>query len=53
MGCIVSYGGVYSNYKIKGPDVKEMLLKRAKYAAMKPKKKKQRKDIGYHKIIMK
>ncbi|GLV43572.1 hypothetical protein CBL_04114 [Carabus blaptoides fortunei] len=47
MGYYVSYGGIYSNYKIKGPDVKEMLLKRAKYVAIKPKKKKQRKDIGH------
>ncbi|KAG8228122.1 hypothetical protein J437_LFUL000124 [Ladona fulva] len=40
----VLFGGYKSDYQIKGPDVKELLLKRAKFVARKPKK--RPKDFG-------
>ncbi|XP_071447311.1 leucine-rich repeat-containing protein 74B-like [Hetaerina americana] len=40
----VTFGGYNSLFEIKGPNVKELLLKRAKYVAQKPKKNK--KDFG-------
>lgn len=43
----IRLGGIFSNYKIEGPDVKAILLKRANYEAMKPKKKRRRKNFGH------
>ncbi|KYM82782.1 hypothetical protein ALC53_06787, partial [Atta colombica] len=42
----IKLGGILSNYQIVGPNVRRLLLKRAKYEAMLPKKKKQRRDFG-------
>lgn len=44
---MVVYAGVYSDFKIKGPDFKQLLFARAKYEAQKPKAKKKKKDFGY------
>ncbi|CAK9808007.1 Leucine-rich repeat-containing protein 74B [Anthophora plagiata] len=43
----VRLGGILSNYKLEGPDVKAILLKRANYEAMKPKKKRLRRNFGH------
>lgn len=43
----IKLGGILSNYKLEGPDVKAILLKRANYEAMKPKKKRLRKNFGH------
>ena len=42
----IKLGGILSNYQIVGPNVRRLLLKRAKYEAMLPKKKKQQRDFG-------
>ncbi|XP_017795988.1 PREDICTED: leucine-rich repeat-containing protein 74B-like [Habropoda laboriosa] len=43
----VKLGGILSNYKLEGPDVKTILLKRANYEAMRPKKKRLRRNFGH------
>ncbi|XP_024937881.1 uncharacterized protein LOC107264886 [Cephus cinctus] len=43
----VELGGILSNYKIIGPDAKKILLKRANFEALMPKKKKLRKNFGH------
>ncbi|XP_076659686.1 uncharacterized protein LOC143362995 [Halictus rubicundus] len=43
----VKLGGILSNHKIVGPDVTVLLFKRANYEAMKPKKKRQRRNFGH------
>jgi len=43
----VKLGGILSNYKLVGPNVRRILLKRANYEAMLPKRKKQRRNFGH------
>ncbi|XP_026669188.1 NLR family CARD domain-containing protein 3-like [Ceratina calcarata] len=43
----IRLGGILSNYKLKGPDVQAILLKRANYEAMKPKRKRRRRNFGH------
>ncbi|XP_076283023.1 uncharacterized protein LOC143210234 [Lasioglossum baleicum] len=43
----VKLGGILSNHKIVGPDVTELLFKRANYEAMRPKKKRMRRNFGH------
>ncbi|OAD60423.1 hypothetical protein WN48_05723, partial [Eufriesea mexicana] len=43
----INLGGIFSNYKIGNPDIKAILLKRANYEAMKPKKKRHRRNFGH------
>lgn len=43
----IKLGGILSNYKVKDPDVQAILLRRANYEAMKPKKKRHRKNFGH------
>lgn len=43
----IKLGGILSNYKLLGPDPRKIFLKRANFEAMKPKKKKQRKNFGH------
>ncbi|XP_078034384.1 uncharacterized protein LOC144468642 [Augochlora pura] len=43
----VKLEGILSNHKIVGPDVMALIFKRANYEAMKPKKKKLRKNFGH------
>ncbi|XP_011310062.1 uncharacterized protein [Fopius arisanus] len=43
----VNLGGILSNYHLVGPDPRSIFLKRANFEAMKPKKKKQRRNFGH------
>lgn len=43
----VKLGGIFSNYKLVGPDEQKIFFNRAIFEGMKPKKKKQRKDFGH------
>ncbi|KAL0102685.1 hypothetical protein PUN28_018180 [Cardiocondyla obscurior] len=43
----INLGGILSNYPVVEPNVKRILLKRANYEAMLPKKKKQRRNFGH------
>ncbi|XP_063919056.1 uncharacterized protein LOC135134339 isoform X2 [Zophobas morio] len=43
----ITHGHVLSNYEIHGPDINKLVFARCKYLAMKPKKKKLRKDFGH------
>ncbi|XP_015117623.1 RAN GTPase-activating protein 1-like [Diachasma alloeum] len=43
----VKLGGILSNYQLVGPDPRRIFLKRANFEAMKPKKKKQRRNFGH------
>lgn len=43
----IKLGGILSNYKSGDPDIKAILLKRANYEAMKPKKKRHRRNFGH------
>ncbi|XP_076637193.1 uncharacterized protein LOC143349670 [Colletes latitarsis] len=43
----VKLGGILSNYEIHGPDVKALLFKRANFEAMRPKRKRQRRNFGH------
>ncbi|XP_076392049.1 uncharacterized protein LOC100877744 isoform X2 [Megachile rotundata] len=43
----IKLGGIFSNYKVEGPDVKAILLKRANFEAMKPKNKRRRRNFGH------
>ncbi|XP_025153883.1 leucine-rich repeat-containing protein 74B [Harpegnathos saltator] len=45
-GVVVKLGGILSNYQLAGPNEKKILLERANYEAMMPKRKKQRRDFG-------
>ncbi|XP_057338175.1 leucine-rich repeat-containing protein 74B-like isoform X2 [Microplitis mediator] len=42
----ITLGGILSNYKIIGPDPRKIFLKRANFEAMKPKKKKLKRNFG-------
>lgn len=52
-GVIVKLGGILSNYQLVGPNEKKILLRRANYEAMAPKRKKQRRDFGHFVISLK
>ncbi|XP_048510261.1 leucine-rich repeat-containing protein 74A-like [Athalia rosae] len=43
----VELGGIFSNYKVVGPDEGMIYFKRALYEGIKPKKKKQRREFGH------
>lgn len=43
----VKLGGILSNYQLIGPNVRRILLKRANYEAMLPKRKRQRRNFGH------
>lgn len=43
----VKLGGIFSNYKLIGPDERRIFLKRANFEGMKPKRKKQRREFGH------
>ncbi|XP_031833455.2 uncharacterized protein LOC116427359 [Nomia melanderi] len=43
----IKLGGILSNYEIKGPNVAMLLFKRANFEAMRPKRKRQRKNFGH------
>ncbi|XP_076762241.1 uncharacterized protein LOC143430127 [Xylocopa sonorina] len=43
----VRLGGILGNYKVKGPDVHAILLRRANYEAMKQKKRRHRRNFGH------
>ncbi|XP_044264808.1 uncharacterized protein LOC123011441 isoform X2 [Tribolium madens] len=43
----ITHGHVLSNYEIYGPDINKLLFQRCRYLAMKPKKKKKKKDFGH------
>ncbi|KAG7202660.1 hypothetical protein KM043_009835 [Ampulex compressa] len=43
----IKLGGVLSNYNVVGPDSRKILLRRANYEAMQPKKVKFRKNFGH------
>ncbi|KAG5311028.1 LR74B protein, partial [Acromyrmex insinuator] len=42
----IKLGGILSNYQLVGPNVRRILLKRAKYEAMLPKQKNRRRNFG-------
>ncbi|RZC39193.1 uncharacterized protein BDFB_009622 [Asbolus verrucosus] len=44
----VTHGRILSNYEIYGPNVNKLLFQRCRYLAMKPKKKKAKKDFGLY-----
>ncbi|XP_074103809.1 uncharacterized protein LOC141530540 [Cotesia typhae] len=46
IGFDVTLGGILSNYEIIGPDSRKIFLKRANFEAMKPKKKKLKRNFG-------
>ncbi|XP_050590529.1 uncharacterized protein LOC126922207 [Bombus affinis] len=43
----IKLGGILSNYKVDDPDVQAIFLRRANYEAMKPKKKRHRRNFGH------
>lgn len=43
----VKLGGILSNYPLVGPNIRRILLKRANYEAMQPKRKRQRRNFGH------
>ncbi|XP_063976488.1 leucine-rich repeat-containing protein AAC1 [Diachasmimorpha longicaudata] len=43
----IKLGGILSNYHLVGPDPRKIFLKRANFEAMKPQKKKQRRNFGH------
>lgn len=50
---IIKLGGILSNYQLVGPNVRRILLKRANYEAMQPKRKRQRRNFGHFVISLK
>lgn len=50
---IVKLGGILSNYQLVGPNERKILLKRANYEAMMPKRKKQRRNFGHFVLSLK
>ncbi|XP_032680740.1 leucine-rich repeat-containing protein 74B-like [Odontomachus brunneus] len=50
---VVKLGGILSNYQLVGPNERKILLRRANYEAMAPKKKRQRRDFGHFVISLK
>ncbi|KYQ58153.1 hypothetical protein ALC60_02885, partial [Trachymyrmex zeteki] len=42
----IKLGGILSNYHLVGPNIQRILLKRANYEAMLPKRKRQRRNFG-------
>lgn len=45
-GMTIIIEGCLSSYEIKGPNIKEMMLRRARFEGFKPKKKKRKRDFG-------
>ncbi|XP_015175585.1 PREDICTED: ribonuclease inhibitor [Polistes dominula] len=43
----IELGGILRNYKLVGPDVQKILLRRAQYEAMAQKRKKRRRNFGH------
>lgn len=43
----IKLGGILSNFKLVGPNEKQIFLKRANFEAMNTKKKKERKEFGH------
>ncbi|KAI4484418.1 hypothetical protein M0802_013064 [Mischocyttarus mexicanus] len=43
----IELGGILRNYKLIGPDIQKILLRRAKYEAMAQKRKKRRRNFGH------
>lgn len=50
---VVKLGGILSNYPLVGPNVRSILLKRANYEAMLPKRKRQRRNFGHFVLLLK
>ncbi|KMQ89701.1 leucine-rich repeat-containing protein [Lasius niger] len=50
---VVKLGGILSNYPLVGPNVRRILLKRANYEAMQPKRKRQRRNFGHFVMSLK
>ncbi|KAM0729900.1 Leucine-rich repeat-containing protein 74B [Formica fusca] len=50
---VIKLGGILSNYKLVGPNVRRILLERANYEAMKPKRKRQRRNFGHFVMSLK
>ncbi|XP_072745692.1 uncharacterized protein [Anoplolepis gracilipes] len=50
---VIKLGGILSNYKLIGPNVRRILLKRANYEAMQPKRKKQQRNFGHFVMSLK
>lgn len=48
----VKLAGILSNYKLVGPNVRSLLLKRANYEAMLPKQKKRQRNFGHFVISL-
>jgi hypothetical protein len=44
---IVKLGGILSNYQLIGPNIRKILVKRANYEAMLPKRKRLRRNFGH------
>lgn len=51
-GVVIKLGGILSNYQLVGPNERKILLRRANYEAMMPKKKKQRRNFGHFVISL-
>lgn len=49
---VVKLGGILSNYQLVGPNVKRILMKRANYEAMLPKRKRQRQNFGHFVMML-
>ncbi|XP_071643371.1 uncharacterized protein [Temnothorax longispinosus] len=49
----VKLGGILSNYQLVGPNVRRILLKRANYEAMLPKRKRLRRNFGFFVMSLK
>jgi len=50
---VIKLGGILSNYQLVGPNVRRILLKRANYEAMQPKRKRQRRNFGHFVMSLK
>lgn len=50
---VIKLRGILSNYKLVGPNVRRILLKRANYEAMQPKRKNHRHNFGHFVISLK
>ncbi|XP_011878260.1 PREDICTED: leucine-rich repeat-containing protein 74A-like [Vollenhovia emeryi] len=49
----IKLGGILSNYRLVGPNVRRILLKRANYEAMLPKRKRRRRNFGHFVMSLK
>lgn len=50
---VIKLGGILSNYQLIGPNERKILLRRANYEAMAPKRKKQQRNFGHFVISLK